>query len=379
MALCVKLQAESRVEGIKHITEQLNRPPASGPVTRSPWKRYAKRIALLAVAGVSLYLFLPSLIAVFSSWRSLAHLDWYFAVLVVACEIASFVWLWQLDRIALHTRAWFPVAAAQLSGNAVGRIVPGGGATATAFTASMLHRAGVDTGEAAAAFGASTGLQLATTLTLPVLALPAIIAGAPVSHSLATAAYLGIGLLVLLLAAGAAAFLTDAPLKVAGGAIQWLLNATIRRRRPVTQLPQELLQDRDFIRTTIGERWRGALVAAALNTGFDYLALLCALRAVGAEPRPSLVLLAYTSGELLALIPFTPGGLGFVEAGLVGTLALAGVPGHDALAATLLYRLAAYWLPIPAGGLAYILFRRRYDPSPPRSGAPPEGRSTAVG
>ena len=367
MSLCVKLGADRRVDTTKRITEQLNGPPASGSVTGSAWRRYAKSIALLAVAGASLYLFLPSLIAVFSSWRSLMHLDWYFAVLVVACEVASFLWLWQLDRIALHTRSWFPVAAAQLSGNAVGRIVPGGGATATAFTASMLRRAGVDTGEAAAAFGTSTGLQLATTLALPVLALPAILAGAPVSHSLTTAAYLGIGLLVVLLAAGAAGFLTDAPLKVAGGVIQWLLNATIRRRRHVTQLSQQLLGDRDFIRMTIGERWRAAVVAAALNTGFDYLALLCALRAVGADPRPSLVLLAYTAGELLALIPFTPGGLGFVEAGLVGTLALAGVSGHDALAATLLYRLAAYWLPIPAGGLAYLLFRRRYYPSPPNT------------
>ena len=94
--------------------------------------------------------------------------------------------------------------------------------------------------------------------------------------------------------------------------------------------------------------------------GFDYLALLFALRAVGANPRPSLVVLAYTAAELLALLPFTPGGLGFVEAGLVGTLTLAGVPGSDALAATLLYRLAAYWLPIPAGGVAYLLFRHRY-------------------
>jgi uncharacterized membrane protein YbhN (UPF0104 family) len=49
-----------------------------------------------------------------------------------------------------------------------------------------------------------------------------------------------------------------------------------------------------------------------------------------------------------------------VEAGLVGTLSLAGVPGAQALTATLLYRLAAYWLPIPAGGVAYLLFRRRY-------------------
>jgi len=28
--------------------------------------------------------------------------------------------------------------------------------------------------------------------------------------------------------------------------------------------------------------------------------------------------------------------------------------------ATLTYRLVSYWLPIPAGGVAYIAFRRRY-------------------
>jgi uncharacterized protein (TIRG00374 family) len=102
------------------------------------------------------------------------------------------------------------------------------------------------------------------------------------------------------------------------------------------------------------------LLAAAGSTGFDYLALLCVLRAVGAQPRPSLILLAYTSAELLALLPFTPGGLGFVEAGLVGTLSLAGVPPQDAVAATFSYRLVSFWLPIPAGAGAYALFRRRY-------------------
>jgi hypothetical protein len=37
------------------------------------------------------------------------------------------------------------------------------------------------------------------------------------------------------------------------------------------------------------------------------------------------------------------------------------VPAHDALTATLLYRLVAYWLPLPVGGVAYVLFRLRYD------------------
>ncbi|HEY5098855.1 MAG TPA: flippase-like domain-containing protein [Gaiellaceae bacterium] len=325
------------------------------------WKRYTRQGLLLLVTAVSLYLLLPSLLAVFSAFGSLSHLDWPWAVLVLVSESASSVSLWELDRIALRTRSWFAVACAQLSGNAVGRIIPGGGATATAFAVGMLRRAGADTGQAAAAFSASTGLQIATTLALPVLALPAIVGGAPVSHDLATAAYLGIAVLFMLIGAGTAAFLTDLPLELAGRTIQWLLNATVRRRRHVTGLPQELLDDRNFIRMTLDERWKGAVLAAVGSTGFDYLALLCALRAMGADPRPSLVLIAYTSAELLALIPLTPGGLGFVEAGLVGTLTLAGVSGRDAVAATLLYRLVAYWLPLPAGGVAYLLFRRRYD------------------
>jgi hypothetical protein len=86
-------------------------------------RRYIKSAVLLLVAAVSLYLVLPSLLAVFSSWTSLKHLDWPFAVLVFLLEAASSVCLWELDRIALGSPPWFPVASAQLAGNAVGRIV----------------------------------------------------------------------------------------------------------------------------------------------------------------------------------------------------------------------------------------------------------------
>jgi uncharacterized protein (TIRG00374 family) len=337
------------------------------------WKR-ARTALLLAISGVSLYVLLPSILAVAASWGSLRDVDPLFAALALVFETASLVCLWELDRIALRTRALFPVAAAQLSGNAAGRLLPGGGATSTAVSVSMLRRAGIDTGQATAAFGASTLLQIGTALALPVLALPAILGGAPVDHDLATAAYLGIAVLVALLAAAAAAFGSDEPLELAGRATQWLLNHTVRRRRPVSGMPQQFLVARDFVRSTLGERWRGATLTSAGNTALDYLALLCALRAVGASPRPSLVVLAYAAAELLALIPLTPGGLGFVEAGLVGTLTLAGVPGDDALTATLLYRLVAYWLPLPAGGVAYVLFRLRYDgvqKSRTSSAAPP--------
>src|SRR6266508_6861318 len=143
--------------------QEPGRPPGEPSSDGVAWRQYVKSGVLLLVAAVSLYVLLPTLLSVFASWRSLAHLDWYFAILVLACEAASYVCLWELDRIALGTSAWFPIACAQLSGNAVGRFVPG---APTPFTVGMLRKAGVDTGEAAAAFTASTGLQLATTAAL---------------------------------------------------------------------------------------------------------------------------------------------------------------------------------------------------------------------
>ena len=84
------------------------------------------------------------------------------------------------------------------------------------------------------------------------------------------------------------------------------------------------------------------------------------MRAVGAHPRPSLVLLAYAVAGVIGLIPITPGGIGIVEASLAGLLALAGLDGAEAVLATLAYRLASYWLPMLAGPVAYAMFRYRY-------------------
>jgi uncharacterized protein (TIRG00374 family) len=83
---------------------------------------------------------------------------------------------------------------------------------------------------------------------------------------------------------------------------------------------------------------------------------------VGSTPRPSLVLLAFCAAQLLAQVPITPGGLGFVEAGLTATLTLAGVSPGDAVLATFAYRLLTYWLPLPLGLLAAVLHPRRYAP-----------------
>ncbi len=114
------------------------------------------------------------------------------------------------------------------------------------------------------------------------------------------------------------------------------------------------------MRRVLGVGWWKALLFSAGNWLLDLTALLLALAAVGAQPRASVVLLAYVVAAFLGMIPITPGGLGFVELGLVGTLGLAGIGTEQAVLATLVYRLASYWLPIPTGAVAYFLHGRRY-------------------
>jgi uncharacterized membrane protein YbhN (UPF0104 family) len=318
------------------------------------------RGALLVVTFVSLYLLLPSLVEVFSSWRSLTTLNPWWAVAAVPAEVASFGAAWMLQRIALRTSAWFAVGASQLAATASSRIVPGGGATSVAIQLSMLRRAGIGGGRAAAALAAAGALTSGALLALPLFSLPAILGGVAVAHSLELAAYLGLAVLALLVTAGIVAFVTDRPLKAVGRGIEAAANVTIRRKRPLAGVAEKVLRQRDFVKNTIGRRWFESVTAATAVPVFDFMALLCALAAVGARPNPSLVLLAYVMANLLAWIPITPGGLGFVEAGLVSTLILAGVDAGAAGLATLYYRLIAFWLPIPAGGVSYLWFRHRY-------------------
>ena len=125
-------------------------------------------------------------------------------------------------------------------------------------------------------------------------------------------------------------------------------------------MADRLLESRNVVRRSLSASWKVALPASFGNQLFDFLALEVCLLAVGAHVNLILVLLAFVAASALAMIPITPGGLGFVEAGLTGVLALAGVSAEHAVLATLLYRLFSYWLPLPAGLVASIWFGRRH-------------------
>lgn len=275
-------------------------------------------------------------------------------------QAGSYGCMWYVQRLALRTRQWGPVVTSQLASNAFGRVVPGGVAAAGAMQYAMLVRGGVPAAAAASGMTASSILVFATLCALPVLALPALFGGAPVNPGLVHAAAIGAAVFALLFALGAWCLTSDRPLRLIGSAAQWVRNRVLRRTPRRYDLPARLRRERDVVGDVLGHSWWQALLAAAGRWILDYATLVAALAAVGAAPRLSLVLLAFFAAQLLGTLPLTPGGLGFVEAGLTGTLALAGVGASEAVLATLTYRLVSFWLPIPAGAAAAILHRRNY-------------------
>ena len=325
---------------------------------KKPW-RVIFRVLLLLATAVSLYFLFPSLVDLFTQWHSLAHLHWQWLLLAVVFEATSVTALWEAQRIALRTPSWFAVGTSQLAGNAAGNIIPGGAATAGAFTYRLLVRAGVPRENIPAGLAAVSIANTTMIMAFPVLALPAILGGLRAPKGLLTTAYIGGGAFLLVVLAGFAAFRWDRPLQLVGRAVDAVLRL-FPGKRDAHGSGERLLAQRDGLRAAFGARWPFALCAVIAKPGFDYLGLLCCLAAVGARPNPSLVVLAYSGAMLLSLIPFTPGGLGFVEAGLTGLLTLAGASAHQAVVATLAYRLLTFWLPLPLGGIAYLLHRRRY-------------------
>jgi uncharacterized membrane protein YbhN (UPF0104 family) len=335
---------------------------------------------LLVVMAISLYLLAPALLQVFGAFDELDEINPLWFLAMVALQVGSYACIWGIQRLAVRADHWGPVVTSQLASNSFGRVVPGGVAAAGAMQYAMLVRGGIPPAAAASGMTASSLLVFGTLLALPLLALPAIIGGVAVDPHLTRAAIGGAVLFVLMVGAGAASVLWDRPLELAGRSAQAVLNRLRPRHEPVTGLPDRLLRERAVVMGVLGRQWWEALLLAAGRWVLDYLTLIAVLYAIGAEPRASLVLLAFCAAQLLGTMPLTPGGLGFVEAGLTGTLALAGVGAGAAVLATLAYRLVSFWLPIPAGAVAAIVHRRRYgteevEPPPTPVEAPDRTRS----
>lgn len=328
-------------------------------------RRWGWRTVGLLVTGFGLYVVAPSLLTMFDAWPRLADVAWHWFVILGALEAASLASLWWLARIALAPAddeagtprlSWGTAAAAQLAGNAASKVVPGGVAAGGVVQGKVLIDAGHPGPAVASGLTAANLLTSATLLLLPVLTIPALIIGPPPARQLQLGLVVSLILAAVMVSIGVLALTWRAGLAGIGRGIGGTLHL-VRPSWTGDGGARALLAQRDRIAAAFAGQWWRAVVAAAANRMFDYAALVAALVAFGAHARPAEVLLAYVVAQALTFIPITPGGLGFVDAGLTGLLVVIGVPADTAVIGTLLYRLFSFWLPIPIGVVTWAGWR----------------------
>lgn len=100
-----------------------------------------------------------------------------------------------------------------------------------------------------------------------------------------------------------------------------------------------------------------AVVGAVGYMALDVAALAAAFAAFGSTPPFAAFVFAYVIGQLGGLIPL-PGGVGGIEGGLIGALALYGSPLSQATAAVLAYRVVQLGIPAILGSVAFVQLRR---------------------
>jgi uncharacterized membrane protein YbhN (UPF0104 family) len=140
----------------------------------------------------------------------------------------------------------------------------------------------------------------------------------------------------------------------------WLLSSAKRRhlaedrggwaRRGLAAALRSLV----LLRGLHGRRLRAATTGGLLHWGAELLTVWAALRAFGVDLSYGSLVLAYATGYVVTMVPLPAGGAGAVDAASTFALTLVGVPLAPALLATLVMRLATYWLPL---GVAAVQFR----------------------
>jgi uncharacterized protein (TIRG00374 family) len=297
-------------------------------------------------------------------WANIRAMTWI--------EIATLVLisLWNLVTYQLVWMACTPglkfgqALTLSQSSTAVGNTLPAGAAFGVAVTYEMLGSWGFSRSRTTLPILVSGVWNSFAKLGLPVLALALLALQGQVSPGRATAAMAGIGGLVAAVVIFAAMLRSERVAERVGVLAGRAVSRALRLigRPPVHGWEIATTRFRSKTIGLISHRWLSITAATLVSHLSLYLVLLVSLRNVGvsnAEVNWIEILAVFAFARLATAIPFTPGGVGVVEAVLIAGLVAAGGEKAAVVAGVLVYRALTYLLPVPIGVALYLRWRRR--------------------
>jgi uncharacterized protein (TIRG00374 family) len=336
----------------------------------------------IAIVVATFAFVLPKIADYRDVWAVVQTLSWADVGLLAGATLLNLVTFappWMVALPGIRFRQAFVVTQASTAST---YIAPGGVAVGMALSFAMLRAWGF----AASAVGlavAVTGVwnQLAM-LAFPTVALVLLTLTGDAHAALDTIAYLGLAILVVVVAAFAAGLSTPKLARGIGDLTARIASRGLRllRRRPVTWDGGSFVRFRGATNRLLKRRWHVLTLTTLAGHLTVFLLLLVSLRALGVSAEDVSAVEAFAAWSLVRLlgsIPITPGGLGVVELGL--TTGLVGFGGNQAevVAAVLVYRALTVVPTLIIGvvaGATWKRYRPDYlaaDGAPAGSGAPP--------
>ncbi len=339
-----------------------------------------KKLAITAVVVLllfgAIYVLLPNIIGLEDALEKMKDGNWVWFAAAIGCNVLAYLaYVAQFRGVVgenvVHLD-WRESYEITMAGLAASRIVSAGGAGGVVLSYWALRKAGMRRTEAARRMIVFLVLMYSVyifaVILFGILLRTGVLPGAdPISVTIIPAAIAGGLLLILVLVM----------------LIPPDLQRRLRENRgegrvgrtavTLSKVPETIASGaRDAVGYLRDPRkgWLALLGATgfwAANVGI----LWCSFMAFDIAVSFGVIVMGFFVGMAANLVP-DPAGVGAVDGGLIGAFLIFGEPASSVIAAVLVYRLIAFWMPLPPGIVAFFQLRRtvkRWDA---------EGRSAAA-
>jgi uncharacterized protein (TIRG00374 family) len=323
-------------------------------------RRLIQTIVVVFVLLGGIYFLFPKLVGLGDSLSRLDEADplWIaiaigFNVLAYATYIALFKAVVGGDALRLR---WIETYEINMAGVAGTLLFSAGGAGGIAVTYWALRKAGMERRDVARRMVAFVSLHYAfypiAIIVFGILLRTGVLHGkSSVELTIIPAAVAGFLLLVGVLIALIPPDLEQRLTRFGESEHQWV--------RSAAKIPATLGEGFRFALSLFAHPSRGglAVIGAAGYWAACIGVLWASFHAFGVQVPLAVVVQGFFLGMVANLFPLAPAGVGAVDAGMIGAFVLFGIPEETVFPAILIFRLVAFWMPIPPGIFAFFQLR----------------------
>jgi len=320
-------------------------------------------IITLAVLAVVFLGIIPKIGSYSEAWQAIRAIPVVWLVLLVASVVAMIVvYVWPYPA-AIPGLRFGPAFVVRQTSFTFSNAVPAGGAVGLAVQYMMLGTYRVSPAAATAGIAVTSVWSIFITLGLPIMGVLAMLVVGQMDRSFLTAGLVGLAAIVGSLIVFWLILRSESSARRVAGVVQRMVAPLARRLHRQVDITASVLHFREQVVDVVRDRWQWITATNVLVAFAQYLVLFIAIKSVGGESAAQFSFLAgfgaMAISRLASMIPATPGGLGTVDAALIGLLIAFGLDKDIAVAADLVWRAASFVPQVCVGVGTFVWWRAR--------------------